>query len=61
MYYEVSMHAIPEGWKLLGIHMCLEGFLPLFWTRKQKYLHLHEKTEIARKSFVNGKIKFRSS
>ena len=40
MYYEVSTHAILEGWKLLGIHMCLEGFLSLLWTRKQKYLHL---------------------
>ena len=40
IYYEESIHAILEGWKLLGIHMCLEGFLSLLWTRKQKYLHL---------------------
>ena len=61
MYYEVSTHAILEGWKLLGIHMCLEGFLSLLWTRKQKYLHLQEISCFPLYSFYSIKLSCQNS
>ena len=61
MYYEVSTHAILEGCKLLGIHMCLEGFLSLFWTRKEKYLHLQEISCLLLYSFYSIKLSCQNS
>ena len=61
MYYEVSTHAILQGCKPLGIHMCLEGFLSLFWTRKQKYLHLLEISCLPLYSFYSIKLSCQNS
>ena len=57
----LSTHAILEGCKLLGIHMCLEGFLSLFWTRKQKYLHLQEISCLPLYSFYSIKLSCQNS